>query len=76
MKFEELKVRVRFIPFRGRAGWFLPKAACVERLSTLQTGSQIFKVVGELLVLTELHHVIEVLHVLDDCIQLENTKAG
>lgn len=58
---------------RGRASRFLPKAACVERLSTLQTGGQILKVISELLVLSKLHHVVEVLHMLDDCIQLENT---
>lgn len=59
----------------GRAG-VLPEAACVERLSTLQTSSQILKVISELLVLSKLHHVIEVLHMLDDCIQLENTGTG
>lgn len=50
-----------------------PKATCVERLSTFQTGIEILKVVSELLVLAELHHVVEVLHVLDDRIQLKTT---
>lgn len=65
--------RVRFIYSRGHASRFLPKAACVERLSTLQTSSQIFKVISKLLVLSKLHHIIEVLHMLDNCVQLENT---
>lgn len=57
-------------------GRFLPKATCVERLSTLQTSSQILKIISELLVLSKLHHVIEVLHMLDDRIQLEKTAAA
>lgn len=50
-----------------------PKATSVERLSTFQTGIEILKVVSELLVLAELHHVVEVLHVLNDRIQLKTT---
>lgn len=53
---------------------FIPKASCVERLSSLQTSSQIFKVISKLLVLSKLHHIVEVLHMLDNCIQLENTE--
>lgn len=58
----------------GWGGGFSPKATCVERLSTFQAGVEILKVVSELLVLSKLHHVVEVLHVLDDRIQLENTS--
>lgn len=54
------------------ASRFIPKAACVERLSSLQTSRQILKVISKLLVLPKLNHVIEVLHMLDDCIQLDN----
>lgn len=52
----------------------LPKASCVEWLAALQSSLQILKIIRELLILSELHHVIEVLHMLDDCIQLD--KAG
>lgn len=57
-------------------GGLLPQAARVEGLSALQTSGQVLKVIGELLVLSELHHVVEVLHVLDDRVQLENRGAG
>lgn len=46
----------------------LPKAASVERLAALQARSQVLEVIRELLVLSELHHVVEVLHVLHHCI--------
>lgn len=60
------------IPAAGERRWrSSPKATCVERLTTFQPGVEILKVIGELLVLSKLHHVVEVLHVLDDSIQLE-----
>lgn len=52
----------------------IPEAARVERLSALQTGGQVLKVVGELLVLAKLHHVVEVLHVLDHRVELTKVK--
>lgn len=48
----------------------LPKAACVERLAALQPRLQILKVVCELLIFAELHHVVEMLHVLHHCVEL------
>ena len=42
-------------------------------MSALQARGEILKIIRELLVLSELHHVVEVLHVLDDRVQLENT---
>lgn len=53
-----------------------PKASCVERLSCLQTSSQIFKVISKLLVLSKLHHVVEMLDVLDNCIELQKTRVS
>lgn len=55
---------------------FLPEASRVERLSALQTSCQVLKVIRKLLVLPELNHIIEVLHMLDDCVQLENRRRG
>lgn len=47
-----------------------PKAACVKGLTSLQTSGKILKVIGELLILTKLYHIIEVLHMLDNGVQL------
>lgn len=55
---------------------FLPEASRVEWLSALQTSRQVLKVICELLVLPELNHIIEVLHMLDNCVQLENRQRG
>lgn len=55
---------------------FPPEASRVERLSALQTSRQVLKVIRELLVLPELNHIVEVLHMLDDCVQLENRRMG
>lgn len=46
----------------------LPKAASVERLAALEACCQVLEVVRELLVLSELHHIVEVLYVLHHCI--------
>lgn len=46
----------------------LPKAASVERLAALEACSQVLEIVRELLVLSELHHIVEVLYVLHHCI--------
>lgn len=55
---------------------FQPEASRVERLSALQTSREVLKVVRELLVLPKLNHIVEVLHMLDDCVQLENKQRG
>ena len=47
-----------------------PKASGVERLAALQPRLQVLKVVCEFLVLSKLHHVVEVLHVLHHGVQL------
>lgn len=47
-----------------------PKAARVKGLTSLQTSGKILKVICELLILAKLHHIIEVLHVLDNGVQL------
>lgn len=49
----------------------VPKAACVKGLATLQTCGKILKVICELLILAKLNHVIEVLYVLNDGVQLQ-----
>lgn len=54
----------------------LPKAPCVERLAALQPRLQILKVVCELLILTELHHVVEMLHMLHHCVELPKKEEG
>lgn len=54
----------------------LPKASCVEWLTALQTRLQVLKVIRELLILSKLHHVIEVLHVLHHGVQLEESGRG
>jgi len=48
----------------------LPKASCVEWLTALQPCLQVLKVICELLILSKLHHVIEVFHMLHHCVQL------
>lgn len=60
--------------FDDRGSMFLPEASRVERLSALQTSRQVLKVIREFLVLPELNHIVEVLHMLDDCVQLENRQ--
>lgn len=62
--------------FAARGSMFLPEASRVERLSALQTSRQVLKVIRELLVLPELNHIVEVLHMLDNCVQLENRQRG
>ena len=54
----------------------LPKASCVEWLAALQPGLQVLKVICELLILSELHHVIEVLHMLHHRVQLMEGRMG
>lgn len=54
----------------------LPKASCVEWLAALQSSLQILKIIRELLILSELHHVIEVLHMLHHCVQLVEGEQG
>lgn len=53
-----------------------PKASCVEWLAALQTRLQILEIVRELLILSKFHHIIEVLHVLDHCVQLKGEEGG
>lgn len=52
----------------------VPKASGVKGLATLQTRGKILKVICELLILAELNHVIEVLYMLDDGVQLQREK--
>lgn len=48
----------------------LPKASCVEWLTALQTCLQVLKIISEFLILSKLHNIIEVLHMLHHSIQL------
>lgn len=52
----------------------VPKAACVKGLTSLQTSGKILKVIRELLILAKLHHIIEMLHVLDNSVQLQRKR--
>lgn len=54
----------------------LPKASCVEWLAALQPRLQILKVVSELLILSKLHDVVEVLHMLHHSVQLMEGEWG
>lgn len=54
----------------------LPKASCVERLAALQPRLQVLEVVCELLVLSKLHHVVEMLDVLHHRVQLGRREGG
>lgn len=55
---------------------FVPKAPSVERLAALQAGGEVLEVVRELLVFPKLHHVVEVLHVLDHRVELQTRESG
>lgn len=59
-----------------RAAGSSPEAASVEGLPALQPGGEVLKVIGKLLVFSKLHHIIEVLHVLDHRVELENIWRG
>lgn len=64
------------MPQENKFLFHLPKASCVEWLAALQPRFQVLKIICELLILSKLHYVIEVLHMLHHSIQLMEGEWG
>lgn len=57
-------------PLEKKFIFHLPEASCVEWLAAFQPCFQVLKIICELLILSELHNVIEVFHMLHHSVQL------